>query len=219
LHTAASELVHLEQGGHISVLAPEGIDSGVARALIVSLHYGGPVSPGYGGGLLHDVVAPALQALDAVMVAPDCGCDFWADAPCTDAISHAIDYALGRYCIDSNRIVLVGYSKGGIGTWSLANAHVPAFSAAIIMAGRPPETLDADAWNVPVYAIQAGEDELLPVTPTVDAIKKLQQHGVEATLSILSGVTHFETFRFVDPLRAAAPWLQRIWHQQGARCG
>lgn len=211
---ALSELIRLDQGGHVSVSIPGRNDAALARPLVVSLHYGGPVSPGYGGGLLHDVVAPALQALDAVMVAPDCGCDAWADAPCAEAIKHAIDYAYGRYRIDSNRIVMIGYSKGGIGTWSLANAHVPGLSAAIVMAGLPPEALEPDTWQVPVYAIQAGEDELLPVAPTVDAIARLQERGVEATLSVLDGVTHFETFRFVEPLRAAVPWLQRIWDQQ-----
>jgi predicted peptidase len=208
-----SELVRLDDGGYLSVLAPASIDSGKAHPLVVSLHYGGPVSPGYGGVLLNDVVAPALQALDAVMVAPDCGCDTWAEAPCAAALVQAIDYARERYAIDSCRIVLVGYSKGGIGTWSHANAHTPAFSAAVVMAGQPPDTLDVDAWQVPVYAIQADADELMPVAPTAEVISALQAQGVKATLTVLEGVTHFETFRFAEALRAAVPWLRRVWHQ------
>lgn len=207
------ELVQLSNGEHVSVYAGQRGDHEVARALVVSLHYGGPVSPGYGGGLLEQVVVPGLQETGAVMVAPDCGGEAWSDAPCVGAIERAVDYAHSQYRIDANRMVLVGYSKGGIGTWALANTHELAFSAAIVMAGRPPVPLDAAAWHVPLYVIQAGADELFPVSLTRDAVASLDQHGANVALTVLDGVTHFETYRFAEPLREAVPWLHRVWHR------
>ena len=205
------EVVRTPAGAHLSVLGPGDTGSTSAVPLIVSLHYGGPVSPGYGRGLLEQVVAPALSDLDAVMVAPDCACDAWSDGPCVSAIEDAIGYAKTNFSIDEKRIVLVGYSKGALGTWALADSVVASFSAAIVMAGKPPESLDPAAWQVPLYVIQAELDELFPVALTVDAINAMQRAGVDVTLKVLEGVTHFETHRFAEPLRQAAPWLRRIW--------
>ena len=35
--------------------------------------------------------------------------------------------------------------------------------------------------------------------------------GVNAKLIALTGVTHYETARFRDPLRQAVPWLREVW--------
>ena len=47
-------------GAHVTTARPESAGED-PRPLIVSLHYGGPVSPWYGRGLLESVVTPALQ--------------------------------------------------------------------------------------------------------------------------------------------------------------
>src|SRR5258708_10479880 len=41
-------------------------------------------------------------------------------------------------------------------------------------------------------------------------IAELEKAGVNAKLIPLTGITHYETFRFRDPLRQAVPWLRWI---------
>ncbi|MEM7407472.1 MAG: dienelactone hydrolase family protein [Pseudomonadota bacterium] len=181
------------------------------QPLVVSLHYGGPVSPWYGRGLLEGVVAPALAELGAVFVAPDCAQEQWASPDGRSAVLEAIDHAKANHAVDDRRVLLTGYSKGGIGTWALVSAIPDTFTAAIVMAGRPPGDLDAGAWRVPTLAIQAADDELMPLAATEVWIDELRAAGASAQLQVLDGVTHFETHRFGAPLRLAVPWIKRVW--------
>ena len=85
--------IHLERlvSGELFTLAVPAQPSRESPApLVVSLHYGGPVTPYYGGALLENVVEPALRALGAVMIAPDCGQPAWAD--CEDAVLRVIEH-------------------------------------------------------------------------------------------------------------------------------
>jgi hypothetical protein len=40
-----------------------------------------------------------------------------------------------------------------------------------------------------------------------------QAHGVDAEVDVLDGVTHYDTHRFVTPLRRLLPWLRERWAQ------
>lgn len=51
-------------------------------------------------------------------------------------VMHVIDRMQQRYSVDADRILLVGYSMGGMGAWTLA-AHYPhRFAGALIVSGR-----------------------------------------------------------------------------------
>ena len=204
--------IHLERlvSGELFTLAVPAQPSRESPApLVVSLHYGGPVTPCYGGALLENVVEPALRALGAVMIAPDCGQPAWAD--CEDAVLRVIEHVAATHSVDRARIVLTGYSKGGIGTWELASRHPQLFSSAIVMAGRPSAQVTESEWTLPLRAIQAGADEVFPPTPTVDFIAQLHARGVDAKVELLDGVTHYEIPRFVEPLRRVVPWILEQW--------
>ncbi|MCB1739933.1 MAG: prolyl oligopeptidase family serine peptidase [Gammaproteobacteria bacterium] len=184
--------------------------------LVLSLHFGGPVSPFYGRALLEGVVEPALRQLDAIMIAPDCPESRWADPACEHRVLRLLDEIAERYQIDAARIVITGYSKGGIGTWDLALRHPDRFSAAIVMAGRPAAGAIGGAWQVPLYVIHAEEDELMPLTDTRQVVQTLRDRGVPVEFEVLQGVGHYQTDRFIEPLRRAVPWLQRMWGESDA---
>ena len=128
------ELV-LPSGAHCAVAEPAQALSGELRPLVLCLHFGGPVSPWYGRGLLEQLVAPALAATGAVMVAPDYASNAWADAPCAACALEAIELAVADFQADVTRVLLTGYSKGGIGTWTLGAHYAERFSATVVMAG------------------------------------------------------------------------------------
>jgi predicted peptidase len=176
--------------------------------LVLALHYGGEVTPHLSMGFLQSLVVPGLKKLGAVIVAPDCPGDGWTDEASERAVLALLDYAVRNWPVDRRRIVVTGYSLGGIGTWFFAARHPEIFSAAVPMAGRP--VIDAGL-RVPVYAIHGRRDEVIDVEPARRAIDALRAEGVEAHLVIVKGTTHYETRRFAGPLKGAVEWLQNVW--------
>ena len=155
------------------------------------------------------LIKPALEGLGAIIVAPDSSGGGW-DTPENDrAVNLLLDQVLQSYAIDKKKMVVTGFSMGGRGAWSWAAKYPDRFSAAVPVAGRPPESLEG--WRVPVMAIHSVHDTVVPIGPTQDAIATLKSAGARAEIVVLSGPGHHETYKFVDGLRQAVPWLQQIW--------
>jgi len=176
--------------------------------LVLALHYGGEVTPHLSMGFLQSLVVPGLKKLGAVIVAPDCPGDGWTDEASERAVLALLDYAVRNWPVDRRRIVVTGYSLGGIGTWFLAARHPEIFSAAVPMAGRP--VGDADV-RVPIYAINAGRDEVIDIEPTRQAIESLRARGARVELIVVKGPTHYQPQGFVEPLKNAVTWLRQLW--------
>ena len=185
------------------------LEDGSPVPLVVALHYGGEVTPYYSMGFIRALVVPGLKTLGAVIVAPDCPGNGWTDEASERAVLALLDYAVRSWPVDRHRIVVTGYSLGGIGTWFFAARHPEIFSAAVPIAGRP--VADGEL-RVPVYAIHGRRDEVIGVEPTRRAIDALRAEGVDAQLVIVKGPTHYETRRFAGPLEGAVEWLQGIWN-------
>jgi predicted esterase len=62
-----------------------------------------------------------------------------------------------------------------------------------------------------VFAIHGRQDEVMPLAATEAHIAALKASGSNAGLLIIDGVTHYQTDRFVEPLRSAVPWVRRVW--------
>jgi poly(3-hydroxybutyrate) depolymerase len=180
----------------------------VGAPLVVSLHYGGEVTPFYGGTLARDVVQPALAALGAVVMAPDCPRPQWADPWCEAAILSLVAAAERDWGIDGQRVILTGYSKGGIGTWALAARHPERFSVALPMASSPRDAMQV---RVPTYAIHGQTDELFPTRLTQEAVFILGLNSVPNEFVEIPHVGHYDTSRYRRPLSAAVPWIEQQW--------
>jgi predicted peptidase len=188
---------------------PDGYRGDRPAPLIVALHFGGRVTPFYGRGILEVLVLPALAELEAIVVAPDALDRGWDDALDEGAVLALMDHLGKTLAIDGKRVLCTGYSMGGVGTWYLASRHPDRFTAAIPIAGRPPAGMDV---KVPVYALHGRQDEVMPIGPTESLINHLSAGGADARLMVVNDATHYQTDRFVDPLRiAAGRWLRRVW--------
>ena len=64
---------------------------------------------------------------------------------------------------------------------------------------------------MPVLAVHSRSDQVNPIGPTEQRIAELKKQGLNAQIVVLTGIAHFETYRFVDGLRQAVPWIQQIW--------
>ena len=179
--------------------------------LILALHFGvrGGDAAGAGGDVMQILIGPALAELGAIIVAPDSVRGDWSSPENEKAVNALLDMVLAHYSIDKKKVAVTGFSMGGAGSWHFAEKFPERFSAAIPVAGRPPAS--AAGWRLPVLAIHSRDDQVAPFDPTETRIAELQKAGVNAKLIPLTGITHYETSRFRDALRRAAPWLREIW--------
>jgi predicted peptidase len=210
----------LSQGGHNQVLSlgaksvryaiwiPPNYSPSKPVPLVLALHFGGEPN-GAGSSLLNILVRPALQELGAIIVAPDSLGGQWTTTENEQAVNTLLDGVLSSYNIDKKKIVVTGFSMGGAGTWHFAAKYPDRFSAAIPVSGRP--TPSAEGWRVPVFAVHSRQDEVVPIGPAEARIAELKKAGVRAEILVLTGISHYQTNRFVDGLKQAVPWLKEIW--------
>lgn len=177
--------------------------------LVLSLHFGAPNPTGAGRAVLDILVGPALAELGAIIVSPDSQAGQWSSPENEHAVITLLDAVIASYRIDAKRIVVTGFSMGGAGTWHFAAKYPERFSAAVPVAGRPPES--AAGWRLPVLAIHSRNDQVVPIAATETRIAELQKAGTRAELIALTSISHYETNRFVDSLRRAVPWLRETW--------
>jgi pimeloyl-ACP methyl ester carboxylesterase len=220
-----------------SVLSPSPAGVRSARLpLVLVLHYGAPhdsTPPFYGEQILERLVRPALGKLSAIFVAPDAPGRGWADARSESAVLRLLDHLRRSMPIDEHRILIVGYSVGGMGTWYLVARHPELFAGAVAIASFPMlregrtavdrETqlrvmaLDTSAtWTnpfrrVPMYIIHSRQDELMSFSAVDQAVAALCARGGHVEFVALDSVTHGQTSSYVEPLRAAIPWIERQW--------
>ena len=194
-----------------TIAIPAAYTGAEAMPLIVALHYGGPVTPFFGKDILAGLVEPALRESGAIVVAPDCLHGNWTNPQSESEIIALLEHLQARYPIDAHRTLLTGYSLGGAGTWYLAARNQDRFAAAIPLAGWPQPDSAGVEWQIPLYGIHSRQDEVVPCERTEQAVKQLRDRGVAVELVLLDGISHYEVERFVEPLRAAVPWIRRAW--------
>jgi predicted peptidase len=192
---------------------PEGFPGQQPAPFVMALHYGGTVTPWYGKGYLITLPEPALRELGAIIAAPDCPSQGWNNPTAEAAVLQLLDYLLENYHIDRKRILVTGFSMGGIGAWHLAARHPQIFSAAIpISSTAGVETLKRIK-DIPLYVIHSRQDEVFPVKHVQEMARILKDNNVPVYLDILEGVSHYNTGGFVEALKAAVPWIKKVWKE------
>ncbi len=191
---------------------PYSYEEGTPAPLILSLHFGGTPTEYYGAAFTSTLVLPALHELDAIILSPTCPVDLdWRGEVMEGAVLALIDSVRSQYTIDEDRILVTGFSFGGIGTWYFAGMHPEIFSAAIPIASRVTEDFLVNIDDIPIYVIHSTADEVLPSAEIVDRVNALKARGIDVTLKLINGISHYETGAFINPLRNAIPWLREHW--------
>lgn len=194
-----------------TVSVPKGFSRGkrskVKYALVLALHYGGEVTPFYGAGLIQGLVEPGLKGLGAIIVAPDSLGDQWQGGKDERYILALLDGFHKAYPIDPKRVVVTGFSMGGIGTWYYALKYPKRFSAAVPIAGQP----TGKGLKIPVFAIHSRRDATIAIEPTETRIKALEKKGHNAKIKILTDLEHFAVPSYAKHLKDVVPWLKKLW--------
>lgn len=200
------------RGQTYGLLIPKAPHEGAGYPMILGLHYASPtpgLSPYFGLGFVGQLVLPALQELNAVLVAPDAPDATWTSAISERFIMAVLDEASKENTIDQKRTLVAGFSMGGAGTWMLAGKHADRFRGAIVLAAAPPPPDLKPA--IPVYVIHSRKDESQPFEKTEQAVHALEGAGANVTLAALDDVPHRDVSQYIEPLSAALPWIKKVW--------
>ena len=193
------------------ISVPENIKPGTKVPLVVTLHYGGKEGDYYGESMVTDFTGPAVAPLNAIVVGPDSLVgDDWDLAVNAAHVAFLTKSIAKSYPVDEKKILITGFSAGGIGTWYVGAKSPELYSAAIPVAGDPKDNLRG--WKLPVYAIHATADDIVRIGPTRLAIKELAGRGVNAKLNELGGgVSHYDTAKYAPAMTEAVAWLKTVW--------
>lgn len=190
---------------------PGDYKAGQPRALVVALHPGGERRRYYGSEYARMVVLPAVADLNAIVVAPDCPSNGWTDAQADSAVMALVDLMMRDYTIDRRRVLVVGFSMGGRGTWFLASHHRDLFTAAIPMAASAGTDPVESLATMPTYVIHSRRDQVVPFAPAERNAQELERLGRTVKFEALSEPTHFEMGAYAPALRRAVAWVNAQW--------
>ena len=204
-------LVYQERKQRYTLSVPPEYNGGEAVPLVVALHWGGVTTPFFSQPFLEGLIGPAFRELGALIAAPDCQHGEWTNPQSESEVLALVEHLKIQFNIDTNRIALTGFSKGGAGTWYLAARHQELFAAAIPVAGMPQADTPSFAWRIPLYVIHSYMDNVMPILPTVVVVRELQERGAKVELQAIEGLPHYETGGYIPYIRKAVPWLGNIW--------
>jgi predicted peptidase len=194
-----------------AVSVPDGYRPSTPGPLVLVLHPGGARPRHYGAEFMRRVVEPALRQLKPIMIAPDCPARDWSDPGCEKAVTTLVADAMRVYNIDRKRVLVVGYSMGGRGTWHMAANHAETFTAAIPMAASTRGLTIDQLGRQPTYVIHSRADEVVPFEPAEEIARDLQKLKRDVEFDALDDLTHFDMVSYVDALRRAGRWVAGRW--------
>ena len=212
-HGFHKRMLNLESGTVLryAIYIPKKFSADKPAPLIIALHFGGHVTPYYGLHFMQLLVQPALRGLNALIIAPDCPVNGWANSASESAVIELIEHIKEKYNIDREKVLLTGFSMGGMGTWYIAARHPDLFSAAIPISSSTDEDTLNRIKGIPFYVIHSTGDKVLPFKDVKGLVKKLKKRGYPVRLKVLWDVNHYNTAAFEDSLREAIPWIKKVW--------
>jgi phospholipase/carboxylesterase len=104
-----------------------------------------------------------------------------------DQLMRFLDAALKRYPIDARKLIVMGFSQGGVMAYNLAIRHPERFAALVALSTWFPEELlecagDRDALARPPALVQHGRaDEAIEVSRARDSVERLRTLKVQLT--------------------------------------
>ena len=115
----------------------------------------------------------------------------WSDDGRLDTLAELVQQVTKDYKCDPNKVVLTGASRGGIGSWQLANAHSELFSAFVPVSGYG-NKLDLSKFvNLPTIAVSTPDSsDDWNYQNMKSNVKKINEAGGNATFVSKDGYSH-----------------------------
>ena len=195
---------------------PQELDSTKSYGLLVALH-------GYGSDPNNIVQAlgGVPQRMGYILVAPygvkpmgngGFNWDNWDQAE--QKVLNAVRQARGKYRIDPSRIILLGFSQGGIYTYYIGAKNASLFKGIIPMAGsyysEVDQFLPRSRENGLKICIMFGGDEPEPlIKSNLDAYRSFIMSGITASLTVCAGLGHAMPPNKEFEIQRAIEWVEK----------
>lgn len=154
--------------------------------------------------------APGMLGYGWWPIAPDREIDQTAFDRARSQVKAFLDEACERYPIDRRKIVVVGFSQGGVMAYDLVLGDPERFAGLVALSTWMPEHVDAaiptqeSLQNFPALVIHGTKDPMIPVENAQDSRQRLLARGVNV---------HYREFEMEheinqEALRELVIWLE-----------
>ena len=174
------------------------------RPLVIALHWAG------GDQTYREFASclaePGLSDLNAIILTPDGEFETWDTNYNAQKVKRLLDLAIKYWNINTDKIIVMGYSNGGNGSWFFAEQYPNLIDYAIPVASayQPKRQL-----TVPLYVIHGERDELFPVKRTAAWVQVARKMGTSLTWRVEPELSHYQGCAYVAAVRQAAQWIQQ----------
>ncbi|MEL7119941.1 MAG: prolyl oligopeptidase family serine peptidase [Bacteroidota bacterium] len=134
-----------------------------------------------------------LRANTFVVIMPHMiGGQFYDHPESIDAI---LDEVIDNYNVDESRIYLTGLSRGGYGTWGIANKMRERFAAIAPIAGGPLGSVDNEKFSdLPIWVAHNPADNMVKYRTSKRAVNRIEEYiGAEFHKSKTVGSADFKS--------------------------
>lgn len=102
----------------------------------------------------------------------------------------SLDFAMTRYAIDPDRVVLAGLSYGGLGVWQIGSRNAGRFAAVVSVSGKKDVAAAAGLRDVPVWAFHSRGDPFVGVANSQEMCESIDRIGGDVRLTVFPAVDH-----------------------------
>ena len=177
--------------GYVQYL-PKDFDANKKYPLVFFLHGAGERGEDLDAAMCHGYMKHVRESgreYPFIFVAPQCpDGKYWGCY--TESLLAFFDFLCDTLPIDKDRVYLTGLSMGGTGTWMLAMADPERFAAIAPVCGSGIYWNAGIIKDIPIFVYHGDCDEVVPISESMNMIKKVNQCGGNARIEICYGVGH-----------------------------
>jgi predicted peptidase len=108
-----------------------------------------------------------------------------------EKVEAALDEVMSKYRVDRSRVYVMGFSRGGFGTWAMAEQFPEKFAAVVpIAGGGNRHYLSRTNEKAAFWVFHGTNDDVIPLSDSVVLYERLVGLKRKARLSVLEGVDH-----------------------------
>ncbi len=175
---------------------------------------------------------PVFEETEFILVAPNSPSRVgWNPDVGLQSLLEVLDHVQHNFSIDTTKIIISGYSMGGIMAWHAVEYGADRFAGAIPISGRwgwepipfdPPSSEDTTSFtytsadvsnlmNKPFYVINSRLDLTFIYEKSLWQMQQLQNLGIDITFHIVDDLEHTQVTGFIEHLEMTLPWINNLF--------
>ena len=108
-----------------------------------------------------------------------------------EKVEVVLNEVMSKYRVDRTRVYVMGFSRGGFGTWAMAEQFPEKFAAVVpIAGGGNRHYLSRTNEKAAFWVFHGTNDEVIPLSDSIVLYERLVGLKRNARLSVLEGVDH-----------------------------